>query len=450
MLKFFQSRPSEPRPSARAVLPETDRSNGLDRRKVLESERDYRSRLILIPTLAFVINFVIAASITFAKWLTEKFDPESALLLVRLDIPGGSGLGALAILAAVVIALQVSVRGTTIVGEPERALGRQFVLEGTATLTCLGAYSIFFAVLANNYPSDVLANLGSLFGLLAGATLVAALAFDAASASSGAQRQLINKERDVIARERLNNRLQAWKGSTTRSMPKIVVVAHAIVVVVGGSAISGLLLASQWGVDYAMSVVLFTTLFVMTMCVWIAGLASLARLLSAQNQYDFAAVCWVGSVGSAVATFGAAFLISSISPQANLESERIVIPIAVVFVVLVQSTLLAGRIPDGRGGTFPSAGYRYVTWRLEIAARRLDQRGNSGSPRPDPTSPVSKLLLLGAVLLPPVVVVLSMVQLAQEDSPRTRTHLRAALAISCLLTVALAATVVLLANATSV
>jgi len=412
-------------------------------RTVLRYELAYGRQTALTVALLFGMVALIAGLIAISAKAGEAFGaPET--FSFRLPFSFETGLASLGILATLVIALQVSVRGMSGSDDRERALGRQLVLETVSLVTGLSGFLIFFAVVGSYSPSEGFARLGQLIALLGGATLIAVIAVDAATASSGTFGKKLGMLRDLNAYSRLRAVLAIRRTSTTHATSWPKTITGAVAVLVGGSIAAALPLASQWGFDLVTVLPIVAALVAVAVTI-LSVFTTFANFMSAHGQYGLSV--YTGSIGLMVValTAGALFTVSAEAPAHTTTAARVVLVAGSITILLLQTALLTGRFPV-RGGTVPSIGHRIVTASVWRSAEKLRaKRAEPLDVLPSSPSAGSTYLVVAAFVVPPIVTITAHVQLAVESRPATRSRLKQARFISgvvtVLLTVAMAALV---------
>jgi hypothetical protein len=404
-------------------------------RTVLRYELAYGRQTATSVALLFGMVALIAGLIAISATAGEAFDAPEALSF-RLPFSFETGLASLGILATLVIALQVSVRGMSGSDDRERALGRQLVLETVSLVTGMSAFLIFFAVVGSYSPSESFARLGQLIALLGGATLIAVIAVDAATASSGSFGKKLGTLRDLNAYARLRGVLSARRTSTTHTTTWLKTISGAMVVLVVGSIAAALPLALQWRADLIM-VLLLTAALVALAGTLMSVVSAFANLMSAHGQYGLSVYMWMIGAMVTAGTASALFTVSADAPTPSTTAARAVLSAGSIMILLLQTALLTGRLPV-RGGSVPSLGHRVVTASIWKSVEKLREKRakplNVSASRP---SIGSTLLLVAAFVVPPVVAITSHVQLAVESRPATRARLKRGRLISAVVTVLL-------------
>jgi len=194
-----ESRLAEPEVPA-PVLPELN----LD--EALQHESSYWRQLIgqiLLSVSLAVFSVAVLGAIPYINRPRTATDQWLSSVDIGIETP--FGLGALGILATAIVALQVSVRSTPVAPEPEKRLGRQVALESVARLAGLAAFAIAIGMIIRHGVDLVNLDIFALFGPLAGALLLAAIAADAAMTSASDHGRLLDEAR----KKRAVTRIQA-------------------------------------------------------------------------------------------------------------------------------------------------------------------------------------------------------------------------------------------------
>ncbi|UCR87930.1 hypothetical protein [Mycetocola spongiae] len=130
----------------------------------------------------------------------------------QLSISGSSALGGLAILATIIVALQIAVRTSDASEEkPERLIARQRILEALAEICGMAAITIgLCAVLAQDFSAGLI-DLPRQFGPLAGGLLLAVLAADASCATENKLDPIVRTAQNRLAVYRLERLLRGYE-----------------------------------------------------------------------------------------------------------------------------------------------------------------------------------------------------------------------------------------------
>lgn len=407
-------------------------------REVLKHERQYWAQTGTTVAVLFGMVLVLATTFAVTAHLVAALSTEREPIQLRLDISLETGLVALGILATLVIALQVSVRGMPEGDDRERALGRRVVLERLSLVAGIGAYSIFFAVLCHFSFEEWTRHLGSLVGLLAAATLVTVLAIDAASASSGALGAKLEALRARRSQARLRARLVLRLSSTSRFTPWPTAVSRGVSVLLIGSALGALPVAQIWGMPAPQTLVTAAAC-IAAASVITSTLVIFARVLSVRGQVGLSAYIWMVTIAIAGAVGGAIFaLILASNPRPFV--EQMLLGALTTFIFLVQVALLTGRVPTRHGGTRASIGHRIVTASLAAKIGSLRPKDATNG-HPEKASAISSLVLFTSFIVPPVAVLMAQLQLTRGGSRATLARLTQARLVAIGLTVLMVAMV---------
>ncbi|RLP75736.1 hypothetical protein D9V32_09755 [Mycetocola tolaasinivorans] len=186
---------------------------------------------------------------------------------LRFNISTGSALGALGILATIIVALQIAVR--TPGQDPDDAvpeqLARQRVLESLAEVAGMAAISIAVATAISNAPLDGVIDIPSQFGPPLGGLLLAVLAADAACASENRLDPLVRGAAKRISLSRVEALLKSHED--LRTPPFILRFAQLVFVLVLVPAIVTAIsipmwpATTQWSVPVRASTLVFLTIF---------------------------------------------------------------------------------------------------------------------------------------------------------------------------------------------
>lgn len=398
---------------------------------VLQHQRSYLSRLKRYLVVAFLGTLFFAACLYGSAALYDNLgqewrdsigltgSPRNLAARVALDISIDQAISGLATLAALVIALQVSVRSLTNTEDAERALGRQRVLEDIAAFTAFGAYAIFFAAAAHFPPDGWLTRAGPLVGLLVGSTLIALLAADAASATPNQLNHDVGREQRSLTISQLRESVEK-RNSRVSSTPSVFrPIALAVAIVTVGAGAVGLAVGIIAPAGYKLVAGILFSVAVAVYSLAAGTGVSLATYFAASRAYVFSAAVAVLTTGVTVGFAFSIFAMLRGLPAIGPASQTVLTVIAVTS-VLLQIALLSGRVPGRHKKLSSSIGYQLVTRQLTIAIRRLEVEGSEKvGDEVDRASRLSMLWLVLAFVVPPVAAVLALVELIQAQSQRT-------------------------------
>lgn len=302
-------------------------------------------------------------------------------IALRFEISTGSALGALGILATIIVALQIAVR--TPGDDPDDAvpeqLARQRVLESLAEVAGMAAIAVAVATAIANFPVDDVVDIPAQFGPPFGGLLLAVLAADAACASENRLDPLVRRASRKIVLARIDLLLRSH--SDLRTPPFWLRLAQIIFVVVGVpagvTAISVLLwpATTQWSIPVRASTLVFLTVF------YAVGstLYVQARLRRQTIRAVEVGVVVIGVGATTVSIIAALGLGGSLHDIVLSDTRGLIVHILassfLVFSPLVVVFLLCGRLPGG----YPGLGLDAI---LVMSRFRMRQeRGTAVAPR---------------------------------------------------------------------
>lgn len=135
----------------------------------------------------------------------------------RVELTTEAALGALAILATVIVALQIAVRsaGDSPDESTHAAIARQRILESVASVCGMAAIAVGFAALLGSDFSTEVVDLPRSFGALGASVLLAVLAADASCATENRLDPIVRAAQERLAAVRLERLLE--RHSTLRA-----------------------------------------------------------------------------------------------------------------------------------------------------------------------------------------------------------------------------------------
>lgn len=268
----------------------------------------------------------------------------------RFDLSGSSALAAFAVLATLVVALQVSVRAPMPTDDVPAAEARQISLEALARLCGASAIAVGAAAAFAQLPTPGTLDSMRFLGPIAGAILLALFAGDAASASNARLGEAMTELRAKIASDRLiaaldkidrETRSPGWAGYVLQSAAGVL--ALPVLLSFGYFLL--------W-TDNAPEV-----WFVFAAAALFAGLQALAiglivtiRNLWVRRDRLLAAywACLFGACFLAVTAFAYAFQPPPVPSDARSLLGRLAVTAVVVAIWTISSVALATRLPWSR------------------------------------------------------------------------------------------------------
>ena len=372
--------------------------------KALREERRYWRTIVIQMVGTLAITVTTYALIAAVVWASSWFGGP------RLDIPFAlsprSGAEALALLAAIIIALQVSVRGGVSGDDPNKALGRQFAIEGASRLTAFAAFTVVLGVWLADASLEP-ASLVRLVLFLAAATFLAGIAADAAVASSfryGVEiSHLAQRDSFIRLRARLVWRLRT--APTEGTLPAQLVQVALILVV--GNVVSSAIVTYIGFPDGTTDAWWQLFLILSVVSVTCSVLMAFAKNSAASGDFLTSAYLWFMTLlpiaGVTVFAVGAVV----IQGLPRLPQHIVALAFAVSLAV-IQPAFLTGRLPALQGGMTTS-------WVFTATTRGLAKKIGKADPRHEKTvrsrhqsglSVSAIAAVFFAVILPPVGVAL--------------------------------------------
>jgi hypothetical protein len=194
--------------------------------EVVQAQRKYGRALLADVLTASLIYVLFSALVWWASWSTGS--PQAPFTtVVRNDIAPGTALGAAAVLAAVIIALQVAVRTSATVRPHEFARAR--ILALVARICGVGAMGLGIATVFHRGLAFAPYDLWGTWAPIAGAVLLALLAADASITSNDRQ---IERLSDFERGETLQRRQDLTNSIQWRALPRRRVLFRAVQIVV--------------------------------------------------------------------------------------------------------------------------------------------------------------------------------------------------------------------------
>ena len=368
--------------------------------KALREERRYWRTIVIQMVGTLAITVITLALIAALVWASTWFGGP------RLDIPfalsPSSGAEALALLAAIIIALQVSVRGGVSGDDPNKALGRQFAIEGASRLTAFAAFTVVLGVWLADASFEP-ATLVRVILFLAAATFLAGIAADAAVASSfryGAEiSRLAQRDSFIRLRARLVWRLRTAPPDGTLPAQLIQV---ALILVVGNVVSSAVVtyIGFPDGTTDA-----WWQLFLILSAVSVTCLVLMAFAKSSAVSGDFVTSAYLWFMAILPLAGVTVFAISAVIIQGLPGLPQLIVALAfAVSLAVIQPALLTGRLPALRGGMTTSWVFTATTHCLAKKIGKADPRrremARSRAHSGPSLSAITALVL--AVILPPV------------------------------------------------
>ena len=318
--------------------------------EVIKQQKRYWAKLHLNVCLhASIVFFAIGVPLVALEIVRFAIasTTHQEILHVGFALSGSMALAAFAVLATLIVAVQISVRTPAPGDDQHAADARQIILETLARLCGAGAVAVGVGASLSHLPSLTFVDSVRFLGPLAGAYLLALFAADAASASNARLGKAINDENKRLFIEILENaadrisdstRPQSWKGNVVQLVAVLVLAPAGLVA----------LIFLLWGeyapgwLDFALDVGYFSAYTV---------LATTALVL-ARNQWARAdwigAVYWVGlftlSLG-AVAVMAWLVLPSIVVTDARTATGRALLSAGLAAVWYTMCATLAWRVP---------------------------------------------------------------------------------------------------------
>lgn len=246
--------------------------------------------------------------------IVEQLNSSRDFVRYGTGISGGAALGAMAILATVIVALQIAVRSPHDDGapvelrlEPSVGLARKRVLENLAFACGVAAITVSFAAASRGMQPGVV-DLQVVIGAPLGGLLLAALAADASNATNAylmPYMRIVQRKRERLL---LEARIAAWRGESPKPATWIAVLQSILVLVILATAVyvSVRLVPGSWLSAIAVGAL------ILTLAIWAAHISMELRRKGQKK--------WINAFHVAVAV-GALLMVSSAASFQQLSAS---------------------------------------------------------------------------------------------------------------------------------
>jgi|GEM_PF-4489846 len=306
---------------------------------------------------------------------------------LRMDISGSSALAAFAILATVVVGLQVAVRDSGRANTPDevaRTIARQRVLESVAAVCGMASIAVAFAAIVRYFPAASPVDIPHVIGPVAGGVLIAALAADASCVSDARWDKVLKRERNLVARRVIERALAALASESDPSSVRSAAIGAVIICVPVPLAVATLfVVATGWsgfwpGIVFGGAILAFPFVLIV---------AARAALLTREWLAATFLVSYLAFI-SGITTYGI-WTIVRLLPSFNGDGHKYTslqatgIAGLLVLVSLLLCFVSATFVPFTRKR---GSGAELISWYLRKRLRRLDRDDQPRQRRSAPKS----------------------------------------------------------------
>jgi len=372
--------------------------------KALKQERKYFNKIFVQIFLDFALvvgtfGAVVLTSVGATAYLRVPF-------AIPFAISPRSGVDAFALLAAIIIALQVSVRSESARDDPNKALGRQFVIESASRLTALAAFTIVVGVWLS-FESINLHTIVAIIPFLAAAALLAGLAADAAVASEFRFGRELSKQTQMHEYIRLRSRLEIRLRTAPTPATLLFRLSQSAGVLLFGSAASAAIVVFLGFPDGTATDWVQAFGFLVSLTIFTSTLMFFAKQRWALGDTPFATYLWLLTLLTLVGDFVVgAGAVTALGDDGLV--QRLMAFILAAGITTVQPALLTGRVPGIRRGLTESLAFASVTQSMRRRLDRIDPRRDREA-HPDTLVSIKAVLaVVVAVIFPPAGVALGL------------------------------------------